>query len=127
MHGIAVLSVREGLEFGTELRSDKALLAGLVQAMLAAVPERALVHALRDPTRGGVAETVCEIAGVAAVGIELDERRSRCARRCTRRALIGSVCAEHPGVVTVRTPLGVPARRRLPARRAAPPYLLTTT
>ncbi len=74
MHGVAVLSVREGLEFGTELRSDTAPLNGLVRTMFAAVEDPAVIHVLRDPTRGGLAATVCEIAAVARVGIELDER-----------------------------------------------------
>jgi hydrogenase expression/formation protein HypE len=74
MHGVAVLSVREGLEFGTELVSDTAPLADLVQALLAGLPAAADLHALRDPTRGGLAASVCEIAATAAVGVELDER-----------------------------------------------------
>ncbi len=72
-HGIAVLSVREGLEFGTELCSDTAPLNGLVAAMLAACPEPRDVHALRDPTRGGLAASVCEIATTAGVGVALEE------------------------------------------------------
>ena len=70
-HGVAVLSVREGLEFGTELVSDTAPLNGLVAAMLAAVGSH--VHALRDLTRGGLAASLTELAGAAGVGIELDE------------------------------------------------------
>ncbi|MCL2466197.1 MAG: hydrogenase expression/formation protein HypE [Micrococcales bacterium] len=69
-HGVAVMSLREGIEFGTTLASDTAPLHGLVAALLAAVPE---VHVLRDPTRGGVAGTLCEIAEVADVGVELEE------------------------------------------------------
>ena len=53
VHGIAIMSVREGLEFETEIASDTAPLNGLVQAMLAACPD---IHVLRDPTRGGVDE-----------------------------------------------------------------------
>lgn len=70
MHGIAVLSVREGLEFGTELRSDTAPLNGLTAAMLDAVPD---VHVMRDLTRGGLASSLCELASAADVGIELRE------------------------------------------------------
>jgi len=70
-HGIAVLSVREGLEFGTDLRSDTAALNGLVSAMLAACTD---IHVLRDPTRGGLAGSLCEIAETAGVGIEFEER-----------------------------------------------------
>ncbi len=69
-HGMAVLSVREGLEFGTDLRSDTAPLNGLVADMLAAPAE---VHALRDLTRGGLAASLHELAALAGVGIELDE------------------------------------------------------
>jgi len=71
-HGIAVLSVREGLRFETALTSDSAPLHGLVAAVLAAGAD---VHVLRDPTRGGVASALNEIAAAAGVGIELDEAR----------------------------------------------------
>jgi len=70
-HGIAVMSVREGLEFGSEIRSDTAPLAGLVADLLEAGVE---VRALRDPTRGGVAATLNEIAAASKVGVTLDER-----------------------------------------------------
>jgi hydrogenase expression/formation protein HypE len=70
-HGVAVLSVREGLEFGTEIRSDTAALHGLVAAMLDACPD---VHALRDCTRGGLGASLCELAETARVGIEFHER-----------------------------------------------------
>ncbi|WP_020104983.1 hydrogenase expression/formation protein HypE [Nocardia sp. 348MFTsu5.1] len=71
VHGIAVLSCREGLEFGTTVSSDTAALHGLVATML---DTGADVHVLRDPTRGGVAATLNEIAKAAGVGVELDER-----------------------------------------------------
>lgn len=71
LHGIAVLSLREGLEFGTEIRSDTAPLNGLVETMLAACPD---LHVLRDLTRGGLAASLCEIAETAGVGIEFTER-----------------------------------------------------
>ena len=70
LHGIAVLSRREGLEFGTSIRSDTAPLHGLVAAMLAACPD---VHVLRDPTRGGLAASLCEIATAAHLGVECDD------------------------------------------------------
>ena len=72
-HGIAVLSVREGLEFGTGLRSDTAPLNGLVAGMLAACPVPLDVHALRDPTRGGLAASLCEVATTAGVGVALED------------------------------------------------------
>jgi len=69
-HGIAVLSEREGLGFETDLRSDVAPLNHLVREMLAAGE----VHVLRDPTRGGVATTLNEIAQQSSVSIELREQ-----------------------------------------------------
>ena len=66
VHGVAVMSCREGLEFGTTVASDTAPLHGLVAAMLATGAD---VHVLRDPTRGGVAATLNEIAKAAQVGV----------------------------------------------------------
>lgn len=71
VHGVAVMSCREGLEFATTIASDSAPLNGLVAAM---IDTGADIHTLRDPTRGGVGATVNEIARVADVGIALDER-----------------------------------------------------
>ncbi len=147
MHGVAVMSVREGLEFGTDLRSDTAALNGLVGAMLAAVDPGDL-HVLRDPTRGGLAASLCEIAATAGVGIAIDESlvpvppevQAACgflgldplqvanegklvafveagaaeavlaAMRATAAGegavAIGTVTANHPGIVTARTGLG---------------------
>jgi hydrogenase expression/formation protein HypE len=70
-HGIAIMSVREGLEFETALESDTASLGGLVQAILAAGGND--VHVLRDPTRGGIASATNEIAKAANLGIRLHE------------------------------------------------------
>lgn len=71
-HGIAIMSLREGLGFEAEVSSDSAALVGLVGSLLSALgPE---VHVLRDPTRGGVASALNEIAASAQVSIELDER-----------------------------------------------------
>ncbi|MCI4663036.1 MAG: hydrogenase expression/formation protein HypE [Neomegalonema sp.] len=69
-HGVAILSKRENLEFETEICSDSAALHELVAAMLEAAPGIAV---LRDPTRGGLAATLNEIAHQAGVGIALDE------------------------------------------------------
>jgi hydrogenase expression/formation protein HypE len=69
-HGIAVLSKREGLGFETDLESDCAPLGGLIAEMLRVCPT---IRCMRDPTRGGVASTLNEIAGQAQVGIELLE------------------------------------------------------
>ncbi|MEW6325299.1 MAG: hydrogenase expression/formation protein HypE [Nitrospirota bacterium] len=70
-HGMAIMSVREGLEFESPIESDTAPLHGLTASMLAAGD----VHVLRDPTRGGVAGALNEIAASAGVGMEIDERR----------------------------------------------------
>jgi hydrogenase expression/formation protein HypE len=71
-HGVAVLSQRESLGFETTVRSDTAALHGLVATLLAAVPEGA-VHTLRDPTRGGLATTLNEVARQSGVGLRLQE------------------------------------------------------
>ncbi|NOZ73878.1 MAG: hydrogenase expression/formation protein HypE [FCB group bacterium] len=68
-HGMAVLTSRKGLSFQSRVQSDTAALNGLVQAMLAASGN---IHALRDPTRGGVATTLNEFAHSSEVGIQLD-------------------------------------------------------
>ncbi len=68
-HGIAVMSEREGLRFSTDLQSDVAPLNHLVRAMM----EAGEVHVLRDPTRGGLATTLNEIAKQSNVVIELQE------------------------------------------------------
>jgi len=70
-HGMAIMSVREGLEFESEIRSDCAALNGMIADVLAAAS--AAVHAMRDPTRGGLASTLNEIAQSSGVGIEIDE------------------------------------------------------
>ena len=69
-HGVAVLSKRESLDFETTVASDSAALHGLVAAMLAASEG---VRVLRDPTRGGLATTLNEIARQSNVGMLLDE------------------------------------------------------
>jgi hydrogenase expression/formation protein HypE len=71
-HGMAIMSVREGLEFESEIRSDCAALNGLIANVLAAAGSA--VHAMRDPTRGGLASTLNEIAQASGVGMMLDER-----------------------------------------------------
>lgn len=69
-HGIAILSKRENLQFETEIQSDSAALHELVAAMTEAVPD---IHCLRDPTRGGLAATLNEIARQSGVGMKLNE------------------------------------------------------
>jgi hydrogenase expression/formation protein HypE len=69
-HGVAIMSKRESLDFETEIKSDSAALHGLVAHMLAAVPG---IRVLRDPTRGGLATTLNEIAKQSGVGMALEE------------------------------------------------------
>ena len=69
-HGIAIMSVREGLEFDSPIKSDCAALNNLVQTMLDTSKN---IHVLRDPTRGGVASVLNEIAEQAKVGIIIEE------------------------------------------------------
>jgi hydrogenase expression/formation protein HypE len=71
MHGIAVMSVREGLEFGSDIVTDSAPLNGIIGDLLGSGAE---VHMMRDPTRGGVAASLTEIARAAGVGVEIVER-----------------------------------------------------
>jgi hydrogenase expression/formation protein HypE len=70
-HGIAVMMVREGLQFSTDLQSDCAPLHGLVASLLAACP--GTVRCMRDPTRGGLVATLNEWAQAAGVGIVVEE------------------------------------------------------
>ncbi len=69
-HGLAIMSQREGLRFEAPLASDVAPLNGLVRQMLEATPR---IHTLRDPTRGGLATTLNEIAAQSGVEIVLEE------------------------------------------------------
>ena len=70
-HGVSVMSLRQGLSFSTRLESDSAALNGLVSSMAAAAGPA--LRVLRDPTRGGVAATLNEVAHQSGVGIRLDE------------------------------------------------------
>ena len=84
-HGIAVMSVREGLTFQTEIQSDTAPLYGLVETMIqASTPTSEVsktsevsqqIHCLRDATRGGLSAVLNELADASKVGIEFDERK----------------------------------------------------
>ena len=144
-HGIAILSVREGLAFETVLESDVAPLGDLAAAILDAAPG---TRCMRDPTRGGLASTLNEIAAASRAGVVIDERavpvRPEVAGACEmlgldpmyvanegkiaavvpaaevqaalaalRRlprgrdaAIVGEVVGDHPGMVTVRSPIG---------------------
>ena len=70
-HGMAIMSVREGLEFESTIRSDTAALNHLIAALLDAEID---VRALRDPTRGGLAATLNEFAAAGEVGVVVEER-----------------------------------------------------
>ena len=69
-HGVAIMSKRENLEFETEIESDCASLNGLVSAMIDVAPD---IHVLRDPTRGGLAAVLNEIALQSGVGVRIRE------------------------------------------------------
>jgi len=69
-HGIAVLSEREGLKFGTDIKSDTAPLSSLVVDMLEVSKD---IHVLRDPTRGGLSTSLNEIALSSKVDVEINE------------------------------------------------------
>ena len=69
-HGLAIMTQREGLRFSSPLTSDCAPLNSLVAAMLGICPH---IHVLRDPTRGGLATTLNELADQSGVGIDVDE------------------------------------------------------
>lgn len=69
-HGIAIMSLREGIEFETVLESDAAALHDLTRVMLDACPK---IRCMRDPTRGGVSSTLNELADASRVGIKIRE------------------------------------------------------
>ena len=118
-HGMAIMSLREGLEFGTTIRSDTAALHGLTAAMLAAVPQ---MRVLRDPTRGGVATTLNEIASQSGVGIVIDEAalpvRAEVAAACELLGLDPLYVANEGKLLAICPP--AEADRLLAAMRAHP-------
>ena len=71
-HGLTIMSVREGIGFDTDLRSDAAPLNGLIAAVL---DSGADVKFMRDPTRGGLAGVLCDVAENAGVGVHIEEGR----------------------------------------------------
>ena len=144
-HGIAILSVREGIEFETELQSDTAPLSGLTRPMLEACPD---IRWMRDPTRGGVSSALNELADASRVGVKLEENlipiRPEVQAACAmlgldplyvanegkllavvppqqawplleamqthplgrQAAIIGTIVAEHAGMVVMRSAIG---------------------
>jgi hydrogenase expression/formation protein HypE len=111
-HGVAVLSQRASLQFGTAIVSDSAALHTLVAALLAAVPEGD-VHVLRDPTRGGLATTLNEIAQQSGVGMVLEESAipvlPEVAGACEMLGLDPLYIANEGKVVVVVAPDAAPA------------------
>ena len=82
-HGMAIMAVREGLQFESPIESDCAALAAPVLALLDAGIE---IHCLRDLTRGGLASALNEIAETAGVQIDVEERAVPVAKTCAARA-----------------------------------------
>jgi hydrogenase expression/formation protein HypE len=72
VHGITILSTRESLGFGTNMKSDTVALNKMIEALYTSIEE---IHVFRDPTRGGLGSTLNEIANRANVEIVLDEER----------------------------------------------------
>jgi hydrogenase expression/formation protein HypE len=71
-HGIAIMAMREGLEFESAIESDCAPLNAAVQALIA---DKVAVHCLRDLTRGGLGTTLIEIAEATGLQITIDEMK----------------------------------------------------
>ncbi|MFO1147556.1 MAG: hydrogenase expression/formation protein HypE [Alsobacter sp.] len=119
-HGVAIMSKRENLEFETEIRSDSAALHGLVAAMVAA--GGAGLRAMRDPTRGGLAATLNEIAHQSRVGLRIDEDslpvRAEVAAACELLGLDPLNVANEGKLVAFVAPAHAPAI--LAAMRAHP-------
>ena len=105
-HGVAIMSVREGIAFDTDLVSDCATLIGLTRTMLEACPA---IRAMRDPTRGGVASVLNELAAASRVGVRIDEAsipvrpevRAACAQRGIGKDVLNGLCKK-AGVVAAR-------------------------
>lgn len=158
-HGIAIMSVREGLQFETEIRSDTAPLNGLVESMLNVTKD---IHCLRDATRGGLSAVLNELASASNVGFKFEENKvpvhGEVKAACEMLGLdpfyianegkliaivpesqaepvleamhahpfgkdavrIGSVVAEHPGLVVAKTSIGGSRMVDLPAGELLP-------
>jgi hydrogenase expression/formation protein HypE len=118
-HGIAILSVREGLEFETVLESDTAPLTGLAETILQACPR---TRCMRDPTRGGLSSALNELAAASRVGVELDEAaiplRPEVRGACEMLGLDPLYVANEGKLIAVVPPEG--AERVLAAMRAHP-------
>jgi len=158
-HGMAIMVKREGLSFNSDIRSDSAALNGLVENMIACGAE---IHAMRDPTRGGMAASLNEFADRSRVGIKVDQSavpvREDVRAACevlgidpfmvanegkllaavapdsaelllhTMRqhplgreaAIVAEVVDSHPGIVTLKTALGVERILEMPLGEQLP-------
>ncbi|MBK1643646.1 hydrogenase expression/formation protein HypE [Thiocapsa imhoffii] len=118
-HGVAILSQRENLGFETQIQSDSAALHTLVASMIATVPD---LHCLRDPTRGGLATTLNELAHQSGVGMQIRETdipiRSEVAAACELLGLDPLYVANEGKLVAICPP--EQATRLLAAMRAHP-------
>jgi len=118
-HGVAIMSLRENLGFATAIESDTAALHRLVAAILEAEPD---VHVLRDPTRGGLATTLNEIARQSGVGMVIEESalpvREEVAAACEILGLDPLYVANEGKLVCICAPDA--AERVLAAMRAHP-------
>ena len=118
-HGVAIMSCRENLTFETTILSDSAALNGLVAAMVEAVPD---LHCLRDPTRGGLATTLNEIAHQSGVGMLIREAdipvRPQVAAACELLGLDPLYVANEGKLIAIAAPTD--AERLLAAMRAHP-------
>ncbi|NEV77530.1 hydrogenase expression/formation protein HypE [Rhodopseudomonas sp. BR0C11] len=119
-HGVAVMSQRQNLAFETSIQSDSAALHELVAAMVAAAPQ--CLRVMRDPTRGGLAATLNELAQQSAVGFRLDEDavpvRPEVAAACELLGLDPLYVANEGKLVAVAAPEAADAL--LAAMRAHP-------
>ncbi len=118
-HGLAVMSVRNGLEFETTLRSDVAPLNSLIAAILQCGAD---VRFLRDPTRGGIAGVLADISDGRGVSVEIDERCvpvSRTARHAAEMLGLDPLTVANEGKVVIVT-AAADAERVLAACRAHP-------
>jgi hydrogenase expression/formation protein HypE len=118
-HGVAIMSLRENLSFETTIGSDTAALHGLVVAMVAAVPA---LHCLRDPTRGGLATTLNELASQSGCGMVISEGlvpvRPQVDAACEFLGLDPMYVANEGKLVAICAPAD--AERLLEAMRAHP-------
>jgi len=119
-HGVAVMSKRENLTFETEIVSDSAALHGLVADMVAAAGDA--IRCLRDPTRGGLAATLNELAAQSGVGMRIEETalplRGQVAAACELLGLDPLFVANEGKLIAIAAPDR--AQHLLAAMRAHP-------